>query len=299
MTKIEIYQKAYDVLIKKARNRAKPEGYTEIHHPIPRCLGGDESKENKVALTAKEHYEAHKFLAMIYSSHQKIQYVWWSMCIQEAGNQQRYKVSAEDYAAAKAAWSKIMTDQMNDPNSKLRKSAVEGIKNRVFTEEDRKLLSESSKKLWEDPDWRQNQVDKRTGKHPTEEARKNMSEGQKGKEISQKTRDATAESNKNRVWTPEMRKNMSEAKKGTVISDKTRKKISKSQKGKKRSQETKMNISKGINKYWEEQRKKVASGEIIKQPDNKLKDEHGKYAKKAPEPPKKSKYIIKIKKHTK
>jgi hypothetical protein len=37
-------------------------GYKEKHHILPRCLGGDNSKENLVALTPKEHFIVHMLL---------------------------------------------------------------------------------------------------------------------------------------------------------------------------------------------------------------------------------------------
>lgn len=40
--------------------------YYENHHIIPRCVGGGEEKENKVLLTAKEHFVCHKLLIYIY-----------------------------------------------------------------------------------------------------------------------------------------------------------------------------------------------------------------------------------------
>ena len=55
------YSKWYDALISK-RKQTKFEGYGEVHHVIPRCLGGDNSKSNLVKLTPREHFVAHKLL---------------------------------------------------------------------------------------------------------------------------------------------------------------------------------------------------------------------------------------------
>jgi rubrerythrin len=60
------YQKVYTKLIENAQLRIKPNEYFEKHHIIPRSLGGDNSKENIVALTAREHFIAHLLLAKIY-----------------------------------------------------------------------------------------------------------------------------------------------------------------------------------------------------------------------------------------
>lgn len=59
------YQRIYDQIIDRARTRIL-EGYVERHHIIPRSLGGNNSKENIVRLTAKEHLVCHICLARIY-----------------------------------------------------------------------------------------------------------------------------------------------------------------------------------------------------------------------------------------
>jgi hypothetical protein len=55
----------YEKLIERARSR-ELDGYKERHHVIPRCVGGGDSKENLIELTAEEHYVAHQLLIRIY-----------------------------------------------------------------------------------------------------------------------------------------------------------------------------------------------------------------------------------------
>lgn len=69
------YQKVYNALILK--RTAKPlkktkELYTELHHIVPRCLGGSDDKENLVRLTAREHFIAHRLLTKIHVGHTKL-----------------------------------------------------------------------------------------------------------------------------------------------------------------------------------------------------------------------------------
>ena len=58
------YMKLYDTLIHKARERTMVDGYTEIHHIIPRSEGGSNDDDNLVELTPKEHFVAHKLMYM-------------------------------------------------------------------------------------------------------------------------------------------------------------------------------------------------------------------------------------------
>jgi NUMOD3 motif len=61
------YAMHYDRLIERARNR-NIVGYSEKHHILPVCMGGDNSARNLVRLTAEEHYVAHQFLIKMYPS---------------------------------------------------------------------------------------------------------------------------------------------------------------------------------------------------------------------------------------
>lgn len=63
------YQKIYNALIEKRKlNPATKQefGYVEVHHIVPRCIGGGDEDENLVALTYREHIFAHKLLAKIH-----------------------------------------------------------------------------------------------------------------------------------------------------------------------------------------------------------------------------------------
>lgn len=59
------YKKHYNSLIARAQTRTL-ETYTEIHHIVPRCMGGTDDKSNLVSLTPEEHYLAHQLLVKIY-----------------------------------------------------------------------------------------------------------------------------------------------------------------------------------------------------------------------------------------
>jgi len=67
------YQKHYNALIRRSMDR-RLEGYFERHHVVPRCVGGDDSEENLVYLTAEEHYLAHQLLIKIYPKEHKLLY---------------------------------------------------------------------------------------------------------------------------------------------------------------------------------------------------------------------------------
>lgn len=97
------YRKIYNSIIDRAKNR-KATGYTEAHHIKPRCLGGADSKENIVNLTAREHYLCHWLLAKEYKN-QKLIFAWRSMAMDPLGK--RY--SSHTFKYAKEAWAREMS----------------------------------------------------------------------------------------------------------------------------------------------------------------------------------------------
>lgn len=60
------YEKIYNALVEKAKvrglDKSQYQGYFEIHHIIPRSLGGSNEDSNLVMLTGREHFVAHMLL---------------------------------------------------------------------------------------------------------------------------------------------------------------------------------------------------------------------------------------------
>jgi len=66
------YELIYEKLVKRGQVRGIIEGYKEIHHIIPRCMGGSDEPENLVSLTPEEHYVAHQLLVKIYPNNLRL-----------------------------------------------------------------------------------------------------------------------------------------------------------------------------------------------------------------------------------
>ena len=87
------YQKHYDALMNRAKNRLL-EGYYETHHIIPRCMGGKNDADNLVDLTAEEHYVAHQLLVKIYPDNSKLVYAANMMTMSSSDNVRNNKLYA-------------------------------------------------------------------------------------------------------------------------------------------------------------------------------------------------------------
>lgn len=95
------YTKYYFQIIEAART--KPEsGYTERHHIIPRCLGGDESASNKVRLTARAHFVCHKLLVKMVQGQAKYKLLE-ALAVFSNNKNRKIKLNSRDIALIREA----------------------------------------------------------------------------------------------------------------------------------------------------------------------------------------------------
>jgi hypothetical protein len=64
------YARIYDEFIADRRASPAPSNYSELHHVVPRSLGGSNDKENLIRLTPEDHYFAHLLLAKWHGGNQ-------------------------------------------------------------------------------------------------------------------------------------------------------------------------------------------------------------------------------------
>lgn len=118
------YDKIYNQLIENAKNRQnenKLSQYKEIHHIIPRQLGGTDDKDNLVELTAREHYISHLLLVKIYkntSNYYKMVKAYFMMSAKSYSQERNYHINSRLYEKLKIDLSKQMSlSQMGQGNS--------------------------------------------------------------------------------------------------------------------------------------------------------------------------------------
>jgi hypothetical protein len=186
--------------VARAKNRTlSKEVYKERHHIIPRSIGGDNSKQNIVNLTAREHFICHWLLVKMTTSNARIKMVYALRLMRaEQKNQQRYNT--------------IFTSRVYEYYKKEFIAAhIKRATGSKYTEEQKRNMSVAQKKSWQET-W-------------TDEmkARRNA---------------AVAEANRRRVYTDEMRANRSKGLKGIKRSPEFCEMLSKRWKGKKRGPRT-------------------------------------------------------------
>lgn len=76
------YQRIYDEFIAdRLKKEEEIEGYFEIHHILPRCLGGGDSKKNLIKLTPGDHLFAHQLLARIHHKTENAFKLWGAVLV--------------------------------------------------------------------------------------------------------------------------------------------------------------------------------------------------------------------------
>ena len=96
------YLRWYTAIIANCKRRISIGGYVETHHIIPRSLGGDNSKDNLVKLTPKEHFICHLLLTKFTLGNHKIKMVFAFRAMSLHGNgQERYRINSRFFQSIK------------------------------------------------------------------------------------------------------------------------------------------------------------------------------------------------------
>lgn len=139
------YYNTYHKIVNQAKSRTIQPEVVEIHHVIPKSLGGDNSSENMVALTPKEHWLCHRLLCKMYTGKEKSKMVFalWRMC-----NRRFTKVTGRRYQYAKQQRLDLVRSK------EYRKQNSNTLKQLWQTEEYRKNRAEGMRKAMADPERR-------------------------------------------------------------------------------------------------------------------------------------------------
>lgn len=205
------YQRIYNQIIERAKTRPRFEGYAEMHHVIPKCMGGTNDKDNIVRLTAREHYVCHILLTFIYPNDKKLFHAAFRIVNQRgpSGHQGYTKISSRMYEYLK--------------------------RNKKHTEETKELLRNISLNM--SVETRELMRLKKLGTKLTDEHKKHV-----GESIKKYWANLSDDKRKRPPHSEEHRKNISLSLKGRKHSEERKRKNSEAQKGKKKSEEAKMRM---------------------------------------------------------
>jgi len=167
------YTRWYYDIVDRAKERSLST-YTEKHHIIPKSLGGNNSVENLVELTAKEHFICHWLLTKMVDN-KKHKYQMWNafscMLYRKNPNQERYRVSSRVFENIKSAGAKIKSEKFSGVNNPMygKRGDLNPLYGKKKSAEHLINLSEAHKGIIRTLESRSKQSVSMTGKKQTQE----------------------------------------------------------------------------------------------------------------------------------
>lgn len=131
------YCRIYDQLMQGKHHRKKGNVYYELHHIIPKTLGGTNAKSNLVLLTAKEHYVAHKLLIKMHPESIGLKVGLFRLTHASSNLKQEKKFNSRQYAYAKQVMSEA---------AKMRRGPLNPFYGKIHNERTRELMSVAGKR---------------------------------------------------------------------------------------------------------------------------------------------------------
>ena len=176
----------------------QPTHNIEIHHIEPLSIGGVDILRNRIPLTTKDHYNAHKLLALEHPFNLKLWQAWALVFFSRKKLQKRkdYYMIQERLKLLKGAHkreckqnrSAYMRQRMGNMTPEQKKewsNKISHATKRFYQNPDaRKYISDALKEKWKDPVYREkslNSMKTRKGHLHTEAEKEHLSKCQKGK----------------------------------------------------------------------------------------------------------------------
>lgn len=135
----------YFGIISNAKSRSKLTVYCERHHIIPRSLGGDDSLDNLVYLTGREHFICHRLLTKFTTDKDRVKMIFALNCMMNRSNEnmERYVPCGRVYEELRKqlSWAHKTLGRTQTHIEAIRKTH----KGKIVSEDTRKKQSEAIK----------------------------------------------------------------------------------------------------------------------------------------------------------
>jgi hypothetical protein len=144
------YYNWYTAIIDIAKHRSKILDYTEIHHIIPKSLGGTDLENNLVELSAREHFICHFLLTKFTTGQNYHKMIYACQGMRRARGYQNRYINSRLYEIIKREGAKIQSERFlgkklsNDHRAKISASSKGRIRSKETIEKTR--LSNTGKK---------------------------------------------------------------------------------------------------------------------------------------------------------
>lgn len=148
------YSKWYYSIIFNAGSTKDSSTYLEKHHIIPKSLGGNNTTNNLVLLTPREHFLCHLLLTKMVERKDKgkMCFAFKMMLCKTKKHKRDYRITSRIYEYSKKSFSESMKSLWADPERRLKMSIR--MKKQWNNPKYRDSVISGSKKYWEDPEQR-------------------------------------------------------------------------------------------------------------------------------------------------
>lgn len=180
------YYKWYNSIIQAALSSPNPAKF-EIHHILPRCMGGTDDPANLVALSYQGHFVCHRLLAKCVTEEWKHKMVYAAWRQSKSPKYKGLRVTGRTYASLKMALSCAYTGRKRAPFSEQAKL------NMREAAKTRKQISYSTERI---------------------EHIRALGKAAKGKEISESHREKISVANRGKTLSTEHKEKISDSKRG-------------------------------------------------------------------------------------
>lgn len=175
------YSKVYYRIVKRARTR-RLEGYYEVHHIIPKSLGGSDEVDNLVKLTAREHFICHRLLTKMTTGSMKKKMIYAAFLMMYGRGSREFVIRSRTYSQLCEA---INTARKGTKHSLETKEKIgKGNRGKIRTQETKDKQSKAARGRLKSEDTKRKMSEYWSGrprqKH-TEETRQQISEKMKGR----------------------------------------------------------------------------------------------------------------------
>jgi hypothetical protein len=126
------YQKIYYDIIEKYGSKTKPlDVYSERHHIIPTCIGGNNDDKNLIYLDSRCHLLAHWLLVRIYPKNYELAHAFSMMCLMKNSRMERRKPPL--HVLAEARKRKAVAQSKKLKGNRIEFNTKEAIEKRIQT----------------------------------------------------------------------------------------------------------------------------------------------------------------------
>ena len=170
------YIRIYDSIVERAKLRTF-NGYGEIHHIVPKCMGGTDDIDNLVKLTPEEHFLCHQLLVKMYPNNRSLIYAATMMCVSNDNvkrNNKRFGWLRRRHAETTSLLKKGTKNSKPRSKEAIEASAL-GRRGKKNTEEHKEKCSKALKGREITPQWREKLSIAGKGRIDSDETKKKKS----------------------------------------------------------------------------------------------------------------------------